>query len=534
MRGFKGYAGYNGLVTTDTSIAAIRASALKYAVPATLAAIVLVGALVRIIAIDENPPGFFTDEASVGYNAYTILKHGTDEHGEPWPVLFRAFGEFKLPVYIYTTVPFVAVLGLTEFAVRLASATYGVVAIVTVFLLASAVFRQRTAGLAAAFFLAIMPWHIHYSRTGFGEMVSFIPLITLSLYLVIRGVRGDDRFLIASGAAFGLTLYTYRAAWVVLPPLLVVIVALYWRELLRRWRPAAYGAGAFAIIGVPLLLHFLSGGGDRSQDAGILSLDLSAWETVKRFVEQYRSYFSLSYLFLDGDDGPITRHYLPGAGHLHLVQLPLIAMGLLGLVIQPTREKMLVLALLVLYPLGGALSTESPISTRSILGTAALAIVSGYGLMVLVNGLASLNRPYNRVAVATTAGVVVALALVAFGGYLSKYHGEYREVSAGFWGWQSGPEEIVAHFESVEDEYDQLIMDGEFNAPRMFFRFYAPEGCEKCTIGGTALFDPNLRQLFALKPHNIDSRSYNIVNKRIIEYPDSTPAFLFIELKEPG
>ena len=521
-------------MTTDTGTAAIRASAFRYAVPATLAAIVLVAAIVRTVGIDENPPGFFTDEASVGYNAYTILKHGTDEHGEPWPVLFRAFGEFKLPVYIYTTVPFVAVLGLTEFAVRLASATYGIIAVVTVFLLASAVFRRRTAGLAAAFFLAIMPWHIHYSRTGFGEMVSFIPFITLSLYLFVRGVRGDDRFLIASGAAFGLTLYTYRAAWVVLPPLLIVIVALYWRDLLHRWRPAAYSAAAFGIIAVPILLHFLSGSGDRSQDAGILSLDISAWETVKRFVEQYRSYFSLSYLFLDGDDGAITRHYLPGAGHLHLVQLPLIALGLLGLVLQPTREKILVLALLVLYPLGGALSTESPISTRSILGTAGLAIVSGYGLMVVVNGLGSLNRPYNRVAVVGTAGVVVVLALVAFGGYLSKYHGEYREVSAGYWGWQSGPEKIVEYFESVEAEYDQLIMDGEFNAPYMFFRFYAPEGCEKCVIGDTAVYDPDKRQLFALKPRNIDSRSYDISNKGAIEYPDGSPAFLLIELERPG
>ena len=83
--------------------------------------VLVFGAAVRSVGIGENPPGFFADEASAGYNAYTILRDGVDEHGEGWPVLFEAFGEYKLPVYIYSLVPFIAALGLTEVAVRSAS-----------------------------------------------------------------------------------------------------------------------------------------------------------------------------------------------------------------------------------------------------------------------------------------------------------------------------------------------------------------------------------------------------------------------------
>ena len=500
-----------------------------------LGCILLLAALVRIVGISENPPGFFTDEASIGYNAYTILKHGVDEHGESWPVLFQAFGEFKLPVYIYGTVPFIMVLGLTESAVRLASATFGIATIVTVFLLAGAAFQQRAAALAAAFFLAIMPWHIHYSRTGFGELISFVPFVTLSLYLFVRGIRDDSRLLVLSGAAFGITLYTYRAAWVVLPLLLTLIVILYWRELMDRRKHATSGAAVLAVISIPILLHLLSDSGDRSQDAGILRLGLSTGETINLFVKQYLSHFSLSFLFFEGDQHFITRHYLPGSGHLHLVQLPLIIFGLIGMARNPTREKVLILGLLLFFPLGGALSTDSPVSSRSILGTAAMAILSGYGFMVLVKWVVGINQTHARIATVGTVALVIVLSLYAFGDYLGKYR-DYPNISADYWGWQDGPEEIVTYFESVEADYDQLIMTGEFNAPHMFFWFYAPESCVKCIVGEADRFDPSQRQLFALKPHQLAeiNPSYNISTKHTVEYPDGSVAFRLIEIADPG
>ena len=461
----------------------------RWAIPAALVAIIALGIAVRIVNITENPPGFFTDEAAIGYNAYTILTSGKDEYGESWPLLFRSFGDYKLPVFVYSVVPFVAIFGLTELAVRLAGATYGTLAIFTTFLLGSILFRRRSIGLAAALFLAITPWHIHYSRTGFGEMISFLPLLTLALYLFFRGVR-QNGFWLASGVVFGLTLYTYRSAWVVVPPLMVVLAILYRRELMRNWRVALYSLGITATIALPILVHLATGEGDRSTQAGLFRLDLGPWEMLRKFVSQYFSHFSFSLLFDKGDDWFITRHYLPGFGHLYKVQLPLIILGILGLVLRPTREKMIVLVLLALFPLGGAISDISPISSRSILGTVVSAILSGYGLMILISGLNRLNRPYNQMAVVAVVASAALILSISFASYLDRYHSEYPALSAGYWGWQSGPKEIIEYYLSVQDQYEQLIMDGEFNGPHMFFLFYAPDLCkDRCFTGNTGSYD---------------------------------------------
>jgi len=51
--------------------------------------------------VPQNPHGFYIDESSIAYNAYTISRTGRDEYGEAWPLYFTAFGEFKNPVHIY-------------------------------------------------------------------------------------------------------------------------------------------------------------------------------------------------------------------------------------------------------------------------------------------------------------------------------------------------------------------------------------------------------------------------------------------------
>ena len=100
---------------------------------------------------------------------------------------------------------------------------------------------------------------------------------------------------------------------------------------------------------------------------------------------------------------------------------------------------------------------------------------------------------------------------------------------AGYWGWQWGPEVIVPYFVRLQVEYDDLFLDGEFNAPYIFFRFYAPDDCAKCRIGNTDAYDPRRRQLFALRPHNL-SPSYRYDIKKTLHYPDGEVAFEIVEI----
>ncbi|GAI80456.1 unnamed protein product, partial [marine sediment metagenome] len=69
----------------------------------------------RLFKLGDFPLSLNRDEAAIGYNAYSILKTGRDEWGEKLPLSFKSFGDYKMPLYIYFTVPFIKIFGLNEF-----------------------------------------------------------------------------------------------------------------------------------------------------------------------------------------------------------------------------------------------------------------------------------------------------------------------------------------------------------------------------------------------------------------------------------
>ena len=121
-----------------------------------LMAIIFLAIFLRVIFLNEVPNGFYSDEASIGYNAYSILKTGKDEHGMLLPLYFKAFGEYKNPVYIYSAIPFIKIFGLNEFAVRLTSALFGTLTVLFTYFLAKELFHKRV-GLWAALFWLYLP-----------------------------------------------------------------------------------------------------------------------------------------------------------------------------------------------------------------------------------------------------------------------------------------------------------------------------------------------------------------------------------------
>src|SRR5262245_24665404 len=91
-----------------------------------LSAIILLATVLRFYQIQTNPPGLFWDETAYGYDAYSLLKTGSDHHGRFLPLFFESFGDWKLPVFFYLLVPSVALFSLSEFAIRFPTAFFGV------------------------------------------------------------------------------------------------------------------------------------------------------------------------------------------------------------------------------------------------------------------------------------------------------------------------------------------------------------------------------------------------------------------------
>ncbi len=136
--------------------------------------ITIFGFLTRAYKLDSSPAGLYIDETSIGYNAYSIIKTAHDEHGKFMPLFFEAFGEYKLPVYIYSVALVQLIIGPSDISVRIPALLFGTFSITLLYFFAKELFTdwglhriRSTVPVLGSFLLAVSPWHFQFSRPGF-------------------------------------------------------------------------------------------------------------------------------------------------------------------------------------------------------------------------------------------------------------------------------------------------------------------------------------------------------------------------------
>jgi hypothetical protein len=92
---------------------------------AVIAIAVLTGASLRVARLGSVPLGLAQDEAVDGYDAYSILKTGRDHHGNFMPIVMQGFNDYRMPLFQYSLVPMVWMLGVQTEVVRLGAAIWG-------------------------------------------------------------------------------------------------------------------------------------------------------------------------------------------------------------------------------------------------------------------------------------------------------------------------------------------------------------------------------------------------------------------------
>lgn len=108
-------------------------------------AIILFGCLIRIFNISNIPNALNCDEASAGYEAYSILNYGIDRNGNFMPSFLVAWGSGQNALLSYVMIPFIKVLGLTTLSVRLPMAILGCISLVIFYLLLKKISNQKIA-----------------------------------------------------------------------------------------------------------------------------------------------------------------------------------------------------------------------------------------------------------------------------------------------------------------------------------------------------------------------------------------------------
>jgi hypothetical protein len=178
----------------------VAAQVRAFAVPRTLAISAALGAIAGVAFFlrlwDLNAFGFNSDEAVYAGQAASIADH---------PELKEFFPTFRAHPLLFQTILSVGYhLGGYDLFGRVISAVFGVA---TVFLVykTGKILYGTTAGLIAALFMALMPYHVVVTRQVLldGPMVFFA---TLSLCLVVMyATTAQPAWLYAAGGAMGCT-----------------------------------------------------------------------------------------------------------------------------------------------------------------------------------------------------------------------------------------------------------------------------------------------------------------------------------------
>lgn len=217
------------------------------AASAALAGVLAIGGFIRVWQI--NALGFNSDEAVYTGQAASIANNA--DLVELFPI-FRAH-----PLLFQSVLSIGFPFGAGDLFSRLVSAAIGIATIYLVYRLGYLLYGRK-AGLIAALFLALMPYHVVVTRQVLldGPMVFFA---TLTLYLLVRFVTtGRPVWLYATGASMGLTFLAKEPA-ILLLGAIYAFLALS-PEIRVRIKDLAVSAALMVLVIAPFPISlFLAG-----------------------------------------------------------------------------------------------------------------------------------------------------------------------------------------------------------------------------------------------------------------------------------
>lgn len=414
----------------------------------------------RFYKIAEIPPSAYWDEASIGYNAYSIAQTGRDEWGDFLPIHFRAFGEFKLPVYIYSVVPFVKIFGLNEFSVRFPAVLFSLGVVILTYFLAKKLFHNENTGLFSSFFVTISPWFFIFSRTGF-EATAGLTFYLLAIYLFLFHLNSGI-FVFFSIFSFILSAYSYNSFRIIAPLTILILIFMERENLGQVFKGSllwvTLSCLALAVSFWPIYRLYV-------YDVGFFRLQAVGTVNVETFINNYFSHFGLDFL-LNGDKN--LRHQQKGFGQVYLPELILLLLGFLYIIANKSKYKFLPILLLLIGPIPAALTRESPHALRVLSMVPFINMISAMGVIFI--------KKYFSQKYLVKIGVVVML-VAFFINYFINFINIYSVQSPN--SWQYSYKKIFTEYKDEFVKYDRVIISDQYAQPYIFALFYLKYDPEK-------------------------------------------------------
>jgi 4-amino-4-deoxy-L-arabinose transferase-like glycosyltransferase len=448
--------------------------------------IILVFAFVLRFYKLDSYPALNADEASIGYNAYSLLLTGKDEHGNPWPVHFQSFNDYKPGFYFYLVLPFIKLFGLNELSVRLPGALAGVVAVLLIYSFASEIIdkqekKSEAFPLLAAFFLAINPWHIHFSR-GAWEVNLATTLILAGVVFFQKSFR-KPVYLVISAVIFVLACYTYHSARIVAPLLVISLSLIYFNKVRTMPRQVVSGILIGLILLIPLTKDiFNKNTFSRAAGVGLFAdpgpinrineqrgehgnyKDLLAKTYHNKFInygltflENWAEHYNGEFLFVSGEE--IQRNKVPETGQFFLFDIVFLILGIVYIVKKPGKWK-IVVSWLIIAPVAAALTFQSPHALRSHNMIIPMTLIIAYGFYELL-------IRYNSRGFYVFLGVLTLWQFARYEHMYWVHMGKEYPYSS-----QYGLRELVNYVSEKGKSKDKIIVTTKYDQPYILFLFY--------------------------------------------------------------
>ncbi len=456
-----------------------------------LCLIFLIGVVLRFYLLGGIPNSLNWDEVSWGYNAYSVGITGKDEYGSLLPLSFKAFGDYKQPMYVYLDVIPIILFGLTGFAVRFPSAVMGSLTIFSVFFLVQELFfqykKKDSLSLLTALLFALSPWSIQFSRVAFEANVGVFFTIT-GAAILLRGIRKNTLLsLLAGTAVMSLSCYTYHSQKLFTPFLFVVILIVTRTFWFKKKNFLIGILGFFLLCNIFWLIDSRTTARGRSvlftsnqtqilaKSSEELIYDRAQGDYLGKilhnrrviyattYAANYLSHFDPNYLFLKGDN---PRHHPPFMGNLYLISLPFILIGGIFLWKKQRKAAVIITSWMLLAPVASSLAVDAPNASRSLVFLPMWDILTAFGIYILYEWRVSRLKPQ------LVAGVVGFLFLLNAIFYIHNYVGHTDLTTA--YDWQYGYREAVIYASNYQKETKkQVFFAGNFEQPYIFYLFYA-------------------------------------------------------------
>lgn len=457
--------------------------------------IIILASILRFWDLGNNPPGLTWDEASLGYNTYSILQTGKDEYGNFLPLYLKSFGDYKPALYAYLDIPFVAFLGLSELSVRLPAAIFGVLTVILIYFFALELLKNKTLAIFSAFFMAISPWSIQFSRAGFEAGVALFFNI-LGAYFFIRAFNQNNLskrniLLVVSVFSLFLSTLTYQASRLFAPLLLLSLFFLNRNRVKKDYRISLLILGLFLmiVVGMALLggtkrletLNFFAYQRSSEEvaqiskedglDVGSLNFQIlhGEWFAYTRgLFERYLIYLSPRTYFIDGDYS--QRHRVPDLGTLYYFSLLLIPLGCYFFLKMSGSPKKILLMWLLLAPLSAVLSRDLISMLRALNLILPITLMEGAGLYLILEKIKS-RKYLGKLILLSLSFFILANFLIYIDRYFIHAPKEYSKY------WLYGYKQVTQKIEA--DKYRKVMMTDLWGQPYIYYLFYKKYPPEK-------------------------------------------------------